>query len=58
MPLLALFTRSSTLSLNGVVHNLPHDAPAIVGYVLIAAFIGFVWQGNRKRPEKHPDTKV
>jgi len=58
MPLLALFTRSSALNLSGIIHNLPHDAAALVGYVLIAAFLWFVWQGNRKRPEKHSDTEA
>jgi len=58
MPLIAAIARTSTLSLGGVVHNLPHDAAAIVGYVLIAAFLWFVWQGNRRRPEKHSDSEV
>lgn len=31
-----------------VVANLPHDGPALVVYVLVALFIGFIWHGSRK----------
>jgi hypothetical protein len=58
MPLVTVVMRSSAVSLGGIVRNLPHDAPAFVGYVLIAAFIWFVWQGNRKRTDKHSDTEA
>jgi hypothetical protein len=58
MPLIAVFTQASTLSLGRVVRALPHDAAAIVGYVLIGAFVWFVWQGSRKRPDNHSDTEA
>lgn len=38
------------LSLEGVIRNLPHDAGAVVVYVLMIAFIGFIWYGSRKPP--------
>jgi len=38
------------LTLEGVISNLPHDAGAIVVYVLMIAFIGFIWYGSRRPP--------
>ena len=32
-----------------LLSDIPHDAGAIVAYVLIAGFIGLIWAGNRKR---------
>jgi hypothetical protein len=28
--------------------DIPHDGPAIVVYVMIALFIGFIWWGSRR----------
>lgn len=36
------------LTLSGIVRNLPHDAAAIVVYVLLIAFVAFIWYGSRK----------
>ena len=33
-----------------LLSDVPHDAGAIVAYVLIGGFIAFIWVGNRKRP--------
>ncbi len=38
------------LTLDSVLRNLPHDAGAIVVYVLLLAFIGFIWYGSRNPP--------
>lgn len=40
----------SGLTFEAVIRNLPHDVGAIVVYVLMFAFIGFIWYGSRKPP--------
>ncbi|MCI0434168.1 MAG: hypothetical protein L0271_11115 [Gemmatimonadetes bacterium] len=37
------------LSFNEIVRNIPHDAAAIVAYLLVAGFVYLIWRGNRKR---------
>ncbi|CAN5654464.1 hypothetical protein BH23GEM10_BH23GEM10_00540 [soil metagenome] len=37
------------LTLSEVVQNLPHDAAAIVVYVLIISFGAFIWYGSRQK---------
>jgi hypothetical protein len=32
-----------------MLSDIPHDAGAVVVYLLIGAFVYFIWQGNRKR---------
>jgi hypothetical protein len=39
------------LTLRGVIADIPHDAGAIVIYLLLALFIGFIWAGSRGRPD-------
>lgn len=34
-----------------LLSDIPHDAGAVVVYVLIAGFVYFIWKGNRKRTE-------
>ncbi|MHB1169110.1 MAG: hypothetical protein ACYC28_07500 [Longimicrobiales bacterium] len=46
----ATTTDGSGLTLDAIVRNLPHDVGAIVVYVLMIAFIGFIWYGSRKPP--------
>jgi len=36
------------LTLREVIGDLPHDPGAIVAYLLLALFVGFVWQGSRR----------
>ncbi|HEU5210950.1 MAG TPA: hypothetical protein VFU06_16260 [Longimicrobiales bacterium] len=43
-------TTDGGLTFEAVIRNLPHDAGAIVVYVLMLAFIGFIWYGSRKPP--------
>jgi hypothetical protein len=37
------------LTFGDVVRDLPHDAGALVVYVLMLGFIGFIWYGSRRR---------
>ncbi|HSJ09323.1 MAG TPA: hypothetical protein VK928_05395 [Longimicrobiales bacterium] len=37
------------LSVGDVIRNLPHDAGALVVYVLVLAFVGFIWHGSRSK---------
>ena len=37
------------LTLHEIVSDIPHDAGAIIIYVVLAVFIGFIWYGNRKQ---------
>lgn len=36
-----------------VLQDIPHDAGAIVVYVLILTFIGFIWYGSRRTSGAH-----
>lgn len=38
-----------SLTLEGIVRNLPHDAGAFVVYALMIAFVGFIWYGSRRK---------
>jgi hypothetical protein len=47
-------------SLEAIIRNRPRDAGAVVVYVLMIAFIGFIWYGSRKPPtvdEARDDTE-
>ena len=46
----ATTTGESGLTLEAILRNLPHDIGAIVVYVLMIAFIGFIWYGSRRPP--------
>lgn len=35
------------LTMRDIVAEIPHDAAAIVVYVMLALFIGFIWTGSR-----------
>lgn len=51
------FIQDEGLTFGEVISNIPHDAAAIVIYVLIAVFIGFIWRGSRSSnapPEATP----
>jgi hypothetical protein len=37
------------LTFREVIGGLPHDAGAVVTYVLVALFIGFIWHGSRSK---------
>ena len=39
------------LTLERVLSDIPHDAGAMIIYVLIALFIGFIWYGNRQKSQ-------
>ena len=42
------------LTLREIVQNIPHDAAAVVVYVLIAVFAGFIWMGTRGQGNPPP----
>ena len=42
------------LTLGEVLQNIPHDGPAVVVYVMLAIFVGFIWMGSRNSGK--PDT--
>jgi hypothetical protein len=37
------------LTLGEFIHNIPHDGPALVIYVMIAVFIVLIWRGSREK---------
>jgi len=48
--IIALLQESERLTLGRVLRDIPHDARAIVAYLLIAGFIYFIWRANRPNP--------
>lgn len=44
---IAMAMQDDGLTFREVVQNLPHDGPALLVYVLVALFIGFIWHGSR-----------
>lgn len=40
---------SEGLTIGRILADIPHDAPAILLYVLTAASIGLIWWANRKK---------
>jgi hypothetical protein len=43
------------LTLEQVIRELPHDAGAIVVYVLLAVFLVFIWLGSRRSDSPAPE---
>lgn len=35
------------LTFREVIQNIPHDGPAVVIYLMLALFAGFIWWGSR-----------
>lgn len=33
-----------------IVRTIPHDAGAFVVYLLVGAFLAFIWHGSRQKP--------
>jgi hypothetical protein len=50
MRMFAYIAQADGLTLSEVVRELPHDPASVVGYVLLAVFVGFIWIGMR--PER------
>ena len=48
MSIFAMMIQGDGLTLSEVLADIPHDLPAMVVYVLIAAFVGFIWWGSRR----------
>jgi hypothetical protein len=38
------------LTLTEMIRDIPHDAAAIVVYIMVLIFLGFIWHGSRKKP--------
>lgn len=47
MFIFAMMIQDDGLTLREVIADIPHDVPAMVVYVLIAVFVGFIWWGSR-----------
>ena len=47
MSIFAMMIQGDGLTLREVIADIPHDVPAMVVYVLIALFVGFIWWGSR-----------
>lgn len=41
--------QSDGLTLDEIIRGIPHDGPAIVIYVMLLAFVGFIWMGSRRK---------
>ena len=50
LPIFMALQESDGLSFGEVIRDIPHDGPAIVGYLLIGAFVYAIWRANRRRP--------
>jgi hypothetical protein len=50
MTMFAYIAQADGLTLGELIRDLPHDAASVVGYVLLAVFVGFIWFGMR--PER------
>lgn len=37
------------LTIGKLLGDIPHDAPAIVVYVMVLLFAGLIWAGSRKK---------
>ena len=47
MSIFATMIQDDGLTLREVIADIPHDVPAMVVYVIIALFVGFIWWGSR-----------
>lgn len=46
---MTLVMQSEGLTFGEIVSGIPHDGPAIVIYVMLAAFVGFIVIGSRRK---------
>ncbi len=49
MFLIAIALQDSGSSMSRIIRSIPHDAAAVLIYVLMAAFVGLIIIGSRKR---------
>jgi hypothetical protein len=47
---IAAAVQSDGLTLDEIISGIPHDGPAIVVYIMLVAFGGFIWMGSRRKP--------
>jgi len=45
------------LAVQGLFSDIPHDAAAIVAYVVLALFVGFVMIGGRRKHDAAPPSE-
>ncbi len=38
------------LTLEEIITDIPHDFAALVVYLMLALFVGFIWYGSRPKP--------
>lgn len=62
MLILMAVLQEDGLTFREVIQDVPHDAPAIVVYAMLALFVMFIWHGSRKsgkaRPENADQTEL
>ena len=46
---LASGIQSDGLTMDEVIRGIPHDGPAIVVYLMLIVFVGFIWAGSRRK---------
>jgi hypothetical protein len=39
-----------SITFKGVIAEIPHDAGALIAYLLLLAFVAFIWIGSRAKP--------
>ncbi|CAN5824906.1 hypothetical protein BH23GEM3_BH23GEM3_18920 [soil metagenome] len=42
------------LTLREILADIPHGAPALIVYLMLVLFIGFIWYGSRSKPAGPP----
>lgn len=46
---IATAIQSEGMTFGEVIRGIPHDGPAVVVYVMLIAFVGFIWLGSRRK---------
>lgn len=41
--------QSDGLTMDEVIRGIPHDGPAVVVYLMLIVFVGFIWAGSRRK---------
>jgi hypothetical protein len=48
MHIIRVAQQDNGLTVLEVLQNIPHDGPAVVVYLMLAAFVVLVWRGSRQ----------
>ncbi|MBR9988919.1 MAG: hypothetical protein KFH98_04140 [Gemmatimonadetes bacterium] len=46
---IAVAVQSGGLTLHEIISDIPHDGASLVVYLMLLAFVGFIWAGSRKK---------